>query len=325
MSTSFKFRMKQLELRHFECFDAVVREGSFGKAATVLDVGQPFVSLAIQRLEKAVGETLIVRRPIMALTPTGTVVLTHVRAILASARSAESDVSAMRDGEAGEIRIGFPNWLAPTAIPEWIASFSQHYPDIQFTYRTTSTTEQLSAIINGDIDVAFVREPMLDPDDFEVLPLLIEPFLLAMPITHGKRSQPRLSLSDFQDDSFLLFDRGYAPGFHDTILNLLLTANLGGRVRAAAPDWYAILGMVRAGSGLALVPSSLAEMRPSGLDFRPLTDVKATSTIYAVRRKTARTGAQKKLIEWLEAEVSGDDTPMSDGGEEPDVVQSRRR
>lgn len=74
--------MTRLELRHLQCFAAVAEELHFGRAAAALGLGQPLVSLSIQRLERAVGVPLLIRRPTVQLTVAGEAMLVHIRRAL---------------------------------------------------------------------------------------------------------------------------------------------------------------------------------------------------------------------------------------------------
>ncbi len=294
--------MKKIELRHLECLDAVAREGSFGGAARALQVGQPFVSLSIQRLEAAVGEMLVQRRPTVGLTPAGLSMVEHLRSALCSIGSAVKAVQAVKDGEAGEIWMGFPNWLAPTPIPEWLAGFSDRFPKVLVHYSTTSTRDQLDALQEGRLDLGFVREPVLHGAGLEKIALLTEPFVLALPATRNTIG-PFATLRDFEHDRFLIFPREFAPGLYDVIAGLLSSVGLSRRMIAAAPDWYAILALVRAGGGLTVVPASMAQTRLPGLRFLPLDDVVQQSTIAAVYQTGEKVGAVKTLIGCLQAEA----------------------
>jgi DNA-binding transcriptional LysR family regulator len=109
------------------------------------------------------------------------------------------------------------------------------------------------------------------------------------------------SLGDFMGDRFLMFPREFAPGLHDIIAGILSHAGLHGRMVVAAPDWYAILGLVSAGSGLAVVPASMARCRLPGLGFLPLSDTDQRSTIAAIHKAGEKVGAVKKLVEYLRA------------------------
>jgi DNA-binding transcriptional LysR family regulator len=225
----------------------------------------------------------------------------HMRAALSAVGSGITAVQALQDGEAGEIRLGFPNWLAPTPVPEWIAGFSAQFPRVSLSYSTTSTRDQLEALGDGQLDLGFIREPTLQTSGLETSSLLPEPFVLALPASRKTAGASGATLRDFRDDHFLTFPREFAPGLYDLIAGVLGSVGLSGRAVAAAPDWYAILALVRAGNGLTVLPSSMAETRLPGLLFLPLRDVRQTSTIAAVYRAGERVGAVSKLIGWLEA------------------------
>src|SRR3989442_15164043 len=102
-----------VELRHFLALEAVAREGSFGKAATALGYTQSAVSQQIATLERLVGQKLLERpggpRPV-SLTEAGRLLLTHAESIAARVAAAQADLTALADGEAGDLRVGgFPS------------------------------------------------------------------------------------------------------------------------------------------------------------------------------------------------------------------------
>jgi len=293
--------MRQLEVRHLECFEAVARERHFGRAADSLGVGQPFVSLSVQRLEKAVGAPLLVRRPAVFLTPEGEALLAEVSTALSALRIGVRAVEAVRDGDAGDLRLGFPNWLAPTFVPAAIAGFKAAYPRIALSYVTTSTREQLDSILGGDLDLAFVREPIDDLASYETFLMGEEPFVLALSDSRDTGGRASARLRDFSTDSFLLFPREFAPGFHDLIAGLLRRSGLEPRKDVAAPDWFAILGLVRANGGVAIVPATLANLSLPGLRFLPLDDVDERSAITAVVGARRNSGSLRRLTDWLKA------------------------
>ncbi|HEY4333930.1 MAG TPA: LysR family transcriptional regulator, partial [Ilumatobacteraceae bacterium] len=79
----------QLTIAQLECFVASIDAGSFTGAATTLRVSQPAVAEQIQRLERAVGQSLFARRPRgVALTVAGAELEMHARRVLDAARDA---------------------------------------------------------------------------------------------------------------------------------------------------------------------------------------------------------------------------------------------
>src|SRR3954469_23796980 len=107
-----------VELRHLAALQAVAQAGSFGpgaqagsfgRAAQRLGYTQSAISQQIAALERAVGERLVERpggsRPV-ALTEAGRPLLAHADAIVARLKAAQADMAALRQGEAGTLRVG---------------------------------------------------------------------------------------------------------------------------------------------------------------------------------------------------------------------------
>jgi DNA-binding transcriptional LysR family regulator len=86
-----------LDLRDVEVFLAVVRERSFGRAATDLGITQPAVSDRVRHLERVVGTRLFDRSTRgAALTPGGELLVPYAERCLALADEA---VDVVRQGD----------------------------------------------------------------------------------------------------------------------------------------------------------------------------------------------------------------------------------
>src|SRR6202453_5264628 len=96
-----------ISLRQLEYFVTVVDEGSFTRAAELLQVSQPGLSHQIQALERALGGPLLERLPRkVRLTPAGRTALPHARASLAHAQRASSAARRALGVESGELHVG---------------------------------------------------------------------------------------------------------------------------------------------------------------------------------------------------------------------------
>ena len=95
-----------VELRHFTALEAVGRTHSFAAAARELGYTQSAVSQQIARLERAVGQRLVVRpggpRPV-SLTEAGELLRRHADAIVAQLDAAQADMAALAEGAAGPL------------------------------------------------------------------------------------------------------------------------------------------------------------------------------------------------------------------------------
>lgn len=292
--------MTRLELRHLQCFAAVAEELHFGRAAATLGLGQPLVSLSIQRLERAVGVPLLIRRPTVQLTVAGEAMLDYVRRALTEMTSGFATVQELVSGEQGELVLGFPNWIAATPLPIGIACFRGRFPKLRLSYIPLSSREQLQRLQDRSIDLAFVREPELDETLFVAAPLLRERFVVALPTSHPLAAKKSASLSELKGDEFLLFPRESAPGFHDLITRTLQRCGIDRQPTASAADWFTILSLVRIGTGVTIIPASLSELKLQGLHFMELENVDTVSTICAVRLRTREQVSVCRLIDALE-------------------------
>src|ERR1700720_4556535 len=113
-----------ISLRQLEYFVTVVDEGSFTRAAELLQVSQPGLSHQIQALERELGGPLLERLPRkVRLTPVGRTALPHARASLAHAERATSAALRASGVDAGELHVGtlysISVGVLPTALPAW--------------------------------------------------------------------------------------------------------------------------------------------------------------------------------------------------------------
>src|SRR5258708_17388590 len=104
---------RRLRLRDLFVFFTVVEYGSMAKAGVKLGVSTPSISEEIAALEHALGVRLLDRTPKgIVTTPYGEALLARDRAAFDQLRQGISDIEFLADPDAGELRIGCPEWLA---------------------------------------------------------------------------------------------------------------------------------------------------------------------------------------------------------------------
>jgi DNA-binding transcriptional LysR family regulator len=96
-----------MDLRHLQTFQAVLREGSFLKAARSLGLAQPTVSLHIQELEKELGLELFDRTGRERVkTPAGELLAGRALPILDAVEVLSRSMAELKDGKTGLLRLG---------------------------------------------------------------------------------------------------------------------------------------------------------------------------------------------------------------------------
>jgi molybdate transport repressor ModE-like protein len=173
-----------IELRHFLALEAIAREGSFGRAALALGYTQSAVSQQIAALERIVGHRLVERpggpKP-ASLTEAGRLLLTHADAIAARVAAAQADLTALADGEAGELNVGVFQSVGQRILPEVMRRFVRSWPQVRVTLTESADDEELLLLVErGDLDLTFADLPLVD-GPYGWLELLRDPYVLVVP------------------------------------------------------------------------------------------------------------------------------------------------
>src|SRR4029453_16416124 len=168
-------------------------------------------------------------------------------------------------GAGGGRRIGFGVASIRRLLPEILLRFRRLYPRVQIEMRDMSSLGQAEALRGGEIDVGFVRHPLGDPD-VESLPILRE--RLAAAVRPPSPWREREGLRSLAAEPFVVCSRSVSASYYDHVMALCRAAGFAPRVGAEISDLFSLLQLVRAGVGVALVPSAAAAMRLPGVRLK---------------------------------------------------------
>jgi DNA-binding transcriptional LysR family regulator len=131
---------RRLQLRDLQVFFTVAERGSMAKAAAELGVTQPSVSAVILGLETSLGARLFERSPRgVELTRVGHALLTRGRAAFDELRQGIREVEFLSEPDAGEVRIGCPEFIAAGFLPAVIDLLSKRYPRVSLVIVQVNT------------------------------------------------------------------------------------------------------------------------------------------------------------------------------------------
>jgi DNA-binding transcriptional LysR family regulator len=259
-----------MELRQLRYFATLAEELHFGRAAKRLALTQPPLSQAILNLERELGVRLFERtRRRVALTHAGKALLDEARHTLASAERAVDHVQRAGRGEVGRVAVGFLANTAYTLLPLVLRDFARRFPDVKLDLRELTIPQQLEALRRENIDIGLLRPPVADAE-LASETILEEPFVLALPAAHPLCKLKRVPLRRLAKQSFVLFPRTAGFVFHDLIMGFCLRAGFTPRVAQEVNQTHAVVGLVSAGIGVALVPASAQKIGLAGVSYRPL-------------------------------------------------------
>ena len=145
-----------MELRHLRYYVAVAEGLSFRKAAERLGVSRPALSKQIKDLEREIGVRLMERDTVsVSLTKAGEVFLKDAREILIRSEQAVQRAAEAQNGHRGTLRIGSVGIIATGFLPGTLKTFRERYPGSEVDFVEMLPLEQLDALREGAIDVAF--------------------------------------------------------------------------------------------------------------------------------------------------------------------------
>jgi len=243
-------------------FREVVRRGSLSAAAQALNFTQPAVSRQIAALEREADAQLLERTPRgIRLTEAGRVLLGHAEAILDRMSAAHAQIESVARMAGGRLRIGAFQTATATVVARAIAAFAHEHPNVELSLVEAVTRDAVRRLRSGDIDLAVVTHfPDLDGADVEVVDLVDDELLVALPATHRLAHKPRLRLRDLRDETWIEAGGG---GTQPTLLAAAARAHgFEPRVSFAAEQWLSKQGLVAAGVGVTLIPGlAIASVR----------------------------------------------------------------
>ncbi len=221
--------MEPIEFRDIQYILAVEREGSFSRAAEKEFISQPALSRIVKRVEKELELVIFDRGSIpLKVTPEGSGVLDCFREMLKAQEHLQEYCDSIRNRNRQEITIGAASYFCSYVLPPVISAFRQEHPDCHIRIIETNDQELKELLRTGfaDVGISVGFQIMPELKSFE---LAREMIVLAVPadnpineklkdcrLTAAQMKEsiykdedcPRVSLSHFRDESFILMKEG---------------------------------------------------------------------------------------------------------------------
>ncbi|MCG5214087.1 LysR family transcriptional regulator [Streptosporangium sp. KLBMP 9127] len=195
--------MGGLEIRELECFLALSEELHFGRAAERMYVSQARVSQLLRSLETRVGARLFERTSRrVRLTPLGTRFLADLSPAYDSLRQAVESATAAARGVTGVLRAGFVG-TPHQIVMEIVAAFQARHPGSAVEVCEMPFSDPFGPMLRGEVDVAFVCEPVAEPGLVLGAKVNSEPQSLAVSTRHPFAGRVSISAEELADCRFV--------------------------------------------------------------------------------------------------------------------------
>ena len=148
----------RIELRHLNYFLAVAEELHFRKAADRLFISQPGLSRQIKQMEAELGFALFERtNKKVILTKAGKYLKEEVTMILKHLSDSFDHAQLIHEGMEGQISFGYVGSAMQNVIPQLLLKIREEHPKVHYSLREMENPDQIDALIQKEIDLAFVR------------------------------------------------------------------------------------------------------------------------------------------------------------------------
>lgn len=275
-----------MNLRELEYIVAVADLGSFSQAADHCAVSQPTLSAQVKKLEEGLG-ILIFERTNKRVAPTdiGERIITSARRVLTEVKSIKETAQSVHDPLSGKFRLGAIPTLASYIFPALVPKLAVAMPNLKLILLEEKTKTLIEKLRQGTIDAALLALPISD-DALISTPLFEDRFFLAVGATSSLSELKSVSSGILERQQLLLLDEGHCLRTQALEVCQLVGATEDPDFRATSLE--TLRQMVRAGSGVTLMPEIAMDRSDDGIRYIPFDGVPPSRTVGLVRRKTCQ-------------------------------------
>lgn len=293
-----------MELRQLRYFIAVAEERSFSRAARRLHISQPPLSTQIMMLETELQTRLFDRSNRgVSLTAAGSVFYDEIRTMLVRLEHARTRARHAGQGHVGTLSIGFVSIVDYGILPPALKAFRTRFPAVEVQLHELTTDVQIRETRAGRLDLGIALGPIEEPD-LRFKAVSHEALVFAAPSSHRLiRRKRAIDLRDLSKEDFIVPPRDIAPGLYDLIINRCHSSGFSPRITQHARQMQTVISLVAAGMGVALVPSSVQNLKRTGVRYGRIREAGADIEIGILRSVNSDNPLQDNFIATLKEMV----------------------
>ncbi|MER5892197.1 LysR family transcriptional regulator [Streptomyces sp. NPDC001876] len=297
--------MTEWDVKKLRILRTLRDRGTVTATAEALLMTPSAVSQQLTNLARQLGVPLLEaqgRR--VRLTDAAHLVLRHAEAVFAQLERADAELTGYLRGEAGQVRVGAFSTAVPALVVPAVRLLAEdRRPSPQVRVREAEAAQAYELLSAGEVDLALslaAHAPTARDPRFTLVPLLADPLDVALPADHPLARTPGLRLADLAAEPWIF--GGSGPWSQITTAACEAAGFVPEQAHSAS-GWTAILAMVEAGMGVALIPrmASAADRPREGVAMRVLdADRPRRHVVAAVRQGAERGPAVARVLTALE-------------------------
>jgi len=195
-------------LHQLHIFRTVADQHSFSRAAEVLFLSQPGVSLQVKALGKAVGIRLFERNGrALRLTEAGHELYAYSERIFALLAEAKMVLDELGGARRGSIKVAASTTAGIYVVPGALGAFHKANPDVKLTLDVVNRFTAQERLLNDEVDLA-VMGLIEDMNDLEVAEFAPNELVVIASPRHPMAKRIRIPLAEMAREPFLFREQG---------------------------------------------------------------------------------------------------------------------
>jgi DNA-binding transcriptional LysR family regulator len=245
-----------MELYSLQVFLTVANERSFSRAAGKLLRTQPAVSLALQRLERELGERLIDRSgKDLILTDAGRVALDYARRFESLRQEMANSLAELKDNSSGRLIIG-ANESTTLYLLHHIERYRELYPKVKVQVRRSFSSKIPNELIDGNLELGVIS---YDPGDerLKSKTIYIDALTFVCSPRHRLAHRKTVSMSELASENFVAHN--VVSPYREVVLREFQNHKVHLTMDVEMPTIEAIRWFVQQNLGVAFLPRMCVE------------------------------------------------------------------
>ena len=229
-----------MNLKHLSYFVDISKRESFTKAADDIYVSQSALSKSVKSLEQELNVTLIDRTSkSFNLTEEGKILFSEGEKLLQYIDESQNE-------------IGVPPVASTVYFSHLLYRFMKKYPDIDLKMSEVGANIVQTQVNSGSIDIGIVVLPMLNTENYNVIPAMTADNALIVNKDHPLASREEVSFKELEHEDFLILDGTYM--LHDSIIRNCEIAGFYPHITTESSQWDFLAEMVAYNQGISILP-----------------------------------------------------------------------
>lgn len=247
-----------MNLQQLRTFRVVAQQRSYSRAAQLLYLSQPGVSLQVRALEQSIGMPLFERSGRqLRLTEAGVALLEYADRILSLVDESQQALEELGNARRGIVRVAASTTAGIYIVPRALGGFHRQNPGVRLTLDVVNRFTVADRLLRDEVDVA-VMGLIEDAHDLQVEPFLPNELVVIASPRHPLAQRKQIAIADLADETLLLREQG--SGTRTDIERMFAKGQLVMRLGMELRSSGAIKQAVAADLGIAIIPLHAIEL-----------------------------------------------------------------